>query len=355
MHRRVFPASVRHPCLRVDRVDHRPPGVDILAIAGDEQRVAEPDERARDAIAILALPGHRVHRAEAPAVGVAPPAPVGAADAAVEIDEARDDAAVRLHPRQPCVHVVDDPASILRLAGHEVGVGRQRRRDEIEEVVADDVGVFLVVLEELLIRVLAVQRDEAGRVERIADPVERRGLAQQRAAAAVDHRADQLLLGIVVRGIRVLTHVETGEPAGALAVGRQRGHRQRHAVEQLQALAVVHPVRLRRELLHVHAVASGRDVGGLRLGVLAEHAFEPGEVAPEDLVVSPQRVQLRPAVEVLERIVGPVVGAPAQDALHVAAGVVVLLVELAAGRHVLGEEAAFQRRPRGRRHGRVDS
>ena len=221
-------------------------------------------------------------------------------------------------------------------------------------MVAGDVGVFLVVLEELLIRALAVERDETGCVERVADPVERRGLAQQGAAAAVDHRADQLLVGIVVRRVRVFTHVETGEPACALAIGWQRGHRQRHAVEELQSFAVMHPVGLRGELLHVHAVASGRHVRGLRFGVLAGHPLEGGEVALEDLVVRPQRVQLRPVVEVLERIVRPVVRAPAEEALDVAARVVILLVELAAGGHVVREEAAFERRPRGRRHRRVD-
>ena len=44
-------------------------------------------------------------------------------------------------------------------------------------MIAGDVGVFLVVLEELRVRALAVQRDETGGVEWIADPVERRGLA----------------------------------------------------------------------------------------------------------------------------------------------------------------------------------
>ena len=43
-------------------------------------------------------------------------------------------------------------------------------------MIAGDVGVFPVVREELRVGALAVQRDESRRIERIADPVERRGL-----------------------------------------------------------------------------------------------------------------------------------------------------------------------------------
>ena len=106
--------------LRIDGVDHGAPRVDVFLIARDEQRVAEPDERARDAVAILAPAGHRVDRAEAPSVGVAPPPAVAPADGAVEIDEARDDAAVLLHAREPRVHVVDDPAPVFRFARQQV-------------------------------------------------------------------------------------------------------------------------------------------------------------------------------------------------------------------------------------------
>ena len=65
----------------VHRVDHRAPGIDVLLIAGDEQRVAEPDQRPRNAIAVLAVAGHRIDRAESPAVGVLPPLALRAADA----------------------------------------------------------------------------------------------------------------------------------------------------------------------------------------------------------------------------------------------------------------------------------
>ena len=41
-------------------------------------------------------------------------------------------------------------------------------------MIADDVGVFLIVREELLVAALTMQRDELRDVERIPHPVERR-------------------------------------------------------------------------------------------------------------------------------------------------------------------------------------
>ena len=75
---------------------------------------------------------------------------------------------------------------------------------------------------------------------------------------------------------------------------------------------------------------------------------------PQDLVVCAERVQLGPAVEVLEGVVRPVVRAPAQECLEIAAVVVILLEELAAGGNAGGEDLPFEARPRRCRHGRVD-
>ena len=116
----------------------------------------------------------------------------------------------------------------------------------------------------------------------------------------------------------------------------------------------MHPVGLRRELLHVHAVAPRRNLRRLRLGVLPQHAVMRLQIELLDLIVGAERVELGPAVEVLEGIVRAVVRTPAQEALDVAAIVVVLPVELAAGRHLLGEETAFEHGPGRRRHRRVD-
>src|SRR5690606_23824968 len=79
-HRRVLAASVDRACVGVDGVDHRAPGIDVLPVARHEQRVAEADERARDAIAVLAPSGDWIDRAEPPAVRVPPPSPLGPAD-----------------------------------------------------------------------------------------------------------------------------------------------------------------------------------------------------------------------------------------------------------------------------------
>ena len=67
-----------------------------------------------------------------------------------------------------------------------------------------------------------------------------------------------------------------------------------------------------------------------------------------------ERMQLRPAIEILERIVRPVVRAPAQERLEIAARVVVLLVELPARGSVVGKELALEPRPCRRGHRRVD-
>ena len=98
----------------------------------------------------------------------------------------------------------------------------------------------------------------------------------------------------------------------------------------------------------------GRHVGRLRLGVLARHALPGREVESKDLLVSAERMQLRPAIEVLEGIVRPVVCSPTEEGLQVAALVVVLLEELPARGKVVGQELALEPRPCGGGHRRID-
>jgi hypothetical protein len=76
-----------------------------------------------------------------------------------------------------------------------------------------------------------------------------------------------------------------------------------------------------------------------------QQSFVALEVHLQDVVAAPERVQLRPTVEILERVVGSVVRAPPYERLQVAAIVEVLGEELAAGRNVVGEELAFENRP----------
>src|SRR6185369_15232192 len=88
-----FPLG-RRPRVRIHRVDHRPPGVSVFLISRDEQGVLEADRRTRNPVAILATLRDGIQRAEAPAVGVAPPLILWATHFPVEIDKARDDAAI---------------------------------------------------------------------------------------------------------------------------------------------------------------------------------------------------------------------------------------------------------------------
>ena len=67
-----------------------------------------------------------------------------------------------------------------------------------------------------------------------------------------------------------------------------------------------------------------------------------------------ERMQFGPAIEILERIVRPVVGPPAHETLQVATLVEILFVELATGRHVVGEQLPFEHRPVRRGHRRID-
>ena len=341
--------------MRVHGVHHAAPGIDVFLVAGHEQRVVETHERARNSIPVFALAGHRIHRAEPPAVRILPPRALRAADSAVEPDVAGNDAAVLLHAIEPCVHVFDDPGLVPGLAADEVRVHRQRRGDQVEKVIADDITVFLVVGEELLERRFTVQGVETLDVEWIADPIERGRLSKHRPAAAVLHAADDLVHRIVVGSLRILAHVEARKPPRARLVLLIHRDRQAHAVEELQPFAVVHPIGLDDELLVVHALSRDRHLGRLRLGVLPEQALVTLGIHLENVVGRTERVQLGPAVEILECIVGSVVGAPAHDALEMTAIVEVLREELATRRHVLGEEPPFENCPTRRIHTGVDA
>ena len=108
---------------------------------------------------------------------------------------------------------------------------------------------------------------------------------------------------------------------------------------------MVHPVGLDDEFLVIHALTGDRHVGGSRLGVLRDEPVVPLGEHAQDLVRRTERVQLGPAVEILERIVRAVVGAPPHEALQVAPGVEVLREEFTAGRHVLGEQLPLKNGP----------
>ncbi len=160
---------------------------------------------------------------------------------------------------------------------------------------------------------------EFGDVERIANPIERCGFSQHRPAAAVLHAADDLVFRIVVGRVGILGHVEPGEAARARPIGRILRDRHPHPVEQLQTLAVVHPIGLHDEFLRVHALTRDRHLGGACFGVLLQQALVALRIHPQDVVAGAEGVQLRPPIEMLEGIVGPIVRAPAHEGPQVAA------------------------------------
>ena len=180
---RVEGLPAGHPGVGVHPLDHPAPGIHVGLIAGGQQGVAERQRRPLDervAVDAAAAAGVEVVvDGKAPAVGAAPPAPAaGAAQGAVQAHVGGDDAAVGRGPLAPGVHVLHDPVAVLRLAGEQVGVERQRGGLQVERVIALHVGVLGEVGQHLLVTMLPVPGLEAARdLDRVAGPIQRRGLA----------------------------------------------------------------------------------------------------------------------------------------------------------------------------------
>ena len=90
------------------------------------------------------------------------------------------------------------------------------------------------------------------------------------------------------------------------------------------------------------------DAGGTSLRVLTDVTLPSSLVEVDYCVSSPEGMQQRPAPEILHRVIGPVVSAPALDAFQVAAVVHEAVEEglRADGRSL--EEKALGKSPRGR-------
>ncbi len=182
-------------------------------------------------------------------------------------------------------------------------------------MVADDVVVVLEVVEHLLVVALAVPGLEAILdFDRVAGPVEGRRLAQQRPAAAVEHAADDLVLGIVVGRAGVFVHVEAGVAADPLAEGAVVGIGQPLQVEDGQPFAVVQPVEHDGELFVVHAVAGERDLRRLGQRVLPQMSFPGLLVKLQHTVGAAQGVQDRPVLQFSMASSGP--SSPPQRSTH---------------------------------------
>src|SRR5262245_21155744 len=104
-----------------------------------------------------------------------------------------------------------------------------------------------------------VSGGEVLNIDRVADPVERGGLAQHGAAAAIDEAANQLLPGIEVGRFGVLSHVKACKAPCALNVLSVLRNRESQAIKNAQTFAMMHPVRLGAEFFVVHSAAAGRN------------------------------------------------------------------------------------------------
>ena len=295
---------------------------------------------------------------EPPAVAASPPTPSrGPSDGAVEADVGGDDAAVLLGALHPGVDVVDDPGAVAVFAGDQVGPQPRVGGLEVQRIVADHVGVLLEVGQHLGEVAFAVAEAEAALdLDRIAGPVEGRGLAQERAAAAVEHGAHDAVIGVVVRGGLVGAVVHGGPAPEAALVGRVPGVAQ--AVEEIggEAFAVVEPVEGDGEFLVIHAVAAHGDLDGAGLRVLSQVTLEAGAEHVQQVVGPAEGVEGGPVELVLGRVVRAVVASPPGYGQEVAGlRIEVLGEEVAAGRRLGVQDMAFEQRPARRRQGVVEA
>ena len=217
----------------------------------------------------------------------------------------------------PSFDVFEYPILVLVFARQRVRVQPQGRRHHVLRMVADNIGVVFEMSQHLLKVALSVQGDKAllHLVERIAGPVERRGLAQHRSAAAVEQTLDDFVFGIVVGSLWVVTHVKSGEAPHPLLKGLLAWVHQAVQVERRQPFPVVHPVEHHREFAIVHPVPSKGHLRGLGLGVLLEMSL-PSQLAHiVQMGSTSQYVEHGPVDQVLDGVVRPIVAAPARNAL----------------------------------------
>ena len=313
VHLREQPPSVDPLRVRVDGLDDAAPDVDVPPVSGHQQRVGEAVGGAPGrGPAVRGLAAGGIVDRESPAVDAAVPLAVAlAADRPVQSDVARDDPAVRLGALDPGVDIVDQPVAVAPLARQGVRIEGEGRRAHVERMVAHDVVVVLEVLEHLLVVSLAVSGIEpALDFDGVSGPVQGRGLAHQRSAAAVEHAADDLVLRVVVGRGGVVAHVEARVTSRTDCQGVVVWVRQPLEKEDREPLAVVEPVEHDREFLVVHAIAGEWHLGCPGLGVLLEMALPTLLVQLQDDVRSAESVEHRPIEHVLRRVVRAVVASP---------------------------------------------
>ena len=123
----------------------------------------------------------------------------------------------------------------------------------------------------------------------ITGPVQAGGFPKERAAAAVEHASDDLVLRIVVPGLRILTHVHSGPAEGALAEEVVVGIGHPLQRECREPLAVMEPVEHHGELFVVHPVARERHVNSFCFGVLPKMTFPRLLVHVQDVIRGAER------------------------------------------------------------------
>ena len=229
-----------------------------------------------------------------------------------------------------------------------IGVGGQLGRGHVQRLVAHHILIAHEMLQHHLVIVLAMtERGEAVLdVDGIAGPIQRRGVAQQRAAAAIHHAFDQLELGIVIGRAGILVHIEAGKALHPFLVAAAVRRAQRHQVEDGEAFAIVLPVELAGKFLVIHAVLGDRHVGGFLRRILRDMAFIGLGVHLADDVVAAQGIEMRPVIDILDGVVGAVIAAITRRGLQPARRLVeIALEELRAGGGMGMQQFALQQAP----------
>ncbi len=115
------------------------------------------------------------------------------------------------------------------------------------------------------------------------------------------------------------------------------------------------PVEHDGKFLVIHPVTRKGHISGPGRSILAEMALPGFLEKREDFIRTAQRVKNRPIVDILNRIVGSVVAAPALDAGEKSAIVEIARVECLARAGIGTQQLALEKRPARRRHRRFDS
>ena len=321
--------AVLFPPIFIYEVDHLAPRRRVGPVPGQQQRVTEARQAQLSSIAVHDLTGLRCDGRESPPVAPAVPLAVaGAADGAVQSDIRGNDPAVGPGALDPGVHIFQDPFPVLVLARQGIRVEGQPRCEHVGGMVSYHVGIVLEMAQHFLEVALAVGQDEAALLDGITRPVDGLGLAQHGAAAPVEQAADDPVFRVVVPRPGVLVHIETSPlPYPPLECLRARVT-QAEVAEDRHALAIVEPVEHDGEFLVVHPVPAKGYVHRLRLGVLEDMAVLRLVAHVKQVLRSAHHVQDRPAGQVLDGVVGPIVAAPAGHAAHVASFIEVTVVEV---------------------------